>query len=112
MAKLVFVGVGTMMIPMCVFFGILALFGAKTITLGSSHVTGISGLALGILYGFLFSGIFGALALPAAYLGVRIWGSFAPIKLELIGEVIEPNQSVQTTPTAVTPAAEQPSRQP
>jgi hypothetical protein len=112
MAKLVFIGVGTLMIPMCTFFGILALFGGQTVTIGQSHITGFSGLALGILYGFLFTGIFGAFAWPAAYLGIRIWGSFTPLGLEMVTETSEPNQSVQTTPTAVTSAAEQPARQP
>jgi len=108
MAKLVFIGSAMFMIPMCTFFGVLALFGGQTVTLGQSHVTGVMGLVLGLIYGPLFAGIFGLLSWPAAYLGVRLFGAIKPLQLEYVADVPRPNQPLQATPAAVTPAASAP----
>ena len=108
-APMVFSGVAMMMIPMCVFFGILALFGAKTVHLNGEYIVGIWGLLLSLAYGPLFTGIFGLLAWPAAYLGIRIVGNYHPLTIEYIAAVGErPNQPSLPTPADVTPAADAP----
>ena len=84
LAALVFSGTGMLMIPMCLFFGVLAFFGAKTVQVNGTYVTGIGGLLLSVVYGPLFTGIFGLFAWTAAYLGVRLIGGFRPFRIEYV----------------------------
>jgi hypothetical protein len=99
LAALVFSGTAMMMIPMCIFFGVLAFFGAKTVHINGTYVTGVGGFLLSLLYGPLFTGIFGLFAWAAAYLGIRLIGHYKPYRIEYVsaqGEV--PNQT-QSQPT-------------
>lgn len=84
LAALVFTGTATLMVPMCVFFGFLALFGAKTVHLNGSYVTGIIGLVLSLVYGAFLTGIMGLGAWIAAYLGIRLIGHFRPYRIEYV----------------------------
>jgi hypothetical protein len=100
LAALVFTGTGMLMIPMCIFFGILAFFGAKTVHVNGTHVTGIGGLLLSLVYGPLFTGIFGLFGWAAAYLGIRFIGSFRPFRIEYVAaSVEEPSPSPEPTPS-------------
>jgi hypothetical protein len=99
LAALVFTGSAMVMIPMCVFFGILALFGAKTVHVNGACVTGIAGLLLALVYGPLFTGIFGVLAWPAAYVGIRLVGRFKPFRIEYVpAQEQTPNQMTDPAP--------------
>jgi hypothetical protein len=99
LAALVFSGTAMMMIPMCVFFGVLAFFGAKTVHVNGTYVTGIGGLLLALVYGPLFTGIFGVLAWPAAYLGVRLIGRYKAFRIEYVPAWSDlPNQPPQHNP--------------
>jgi len=102
LAALVFSGTAMLMVPMCVFFGILAFFGAKTVQMNGSHVTGLGGFLLSLVYGSLFTGIFGLFGWAAAYLGIRLVGHFRPFRIEYVAaRQEEPNQSLEPTAMAV-----------
>ncbi len=67
---------------MFLFFGILALFGAETVTVSGSSVTGIPGLIAALIMAPLFSVIVSLFGWVGSYFGIRIWGHFKPITLE------------------------------
>ena len=113
LAALVLTGVAALIIPLCIFFGVMAFFGAKTVQFNGAYVTGVGGLLLSLIYGPFFTAIIGLIGWAAAYLGIRAIGHFRPFKIDYVGKVDEePNQSLLPTPTAVTPPAAQVSRQP
>ncbi|WED65254.1 hypothetical protein PXH66_00100 [Synoicihabitans lomoniglobus] len=82
--KLVFLATSAVFCPMFLFFGILALFGAKTVTVSGSPVTGIMGLVAALIMAPLFSVIFSLFGWIGSYIGIRIWGHFKPITLEYV----------------------------
>lgn len=87
-----------LMIPMCVSFGILAFFGAKTVHVNGTYVTGLGGFLLSLVYGPLFTGIFGLFGWAAAYLGIRLIGRFRPFRIEYVAaSEQEPNQVPEPT---------------
>jgi len=113
LAALVFSGSAMLMIPMCVLFGLCALFGARTVHFNGTYITGIGGFLLSLIYGPLFTGIVGVLTWPAAYLGIRVIGHFRPFSIEYVAPLDQrPNQALEPTATAVTPPAAQEPRQP
>lgn len=100
LAALVFSGTAMLMIPLSLFFGVLAFFGAKTVHVNGAYVTGIGGLLLSLVYGPLFTGIFGLFAWAAAYVGIRLVGRFKPYRLEYVAaedeearKVLEPTSA-------------------
>lgn len=84
LAALVFSGTAMLLIPLCVFFGVLAFFGAKTVRLNGAYITGVGGFLLSLVYGPLLTGIFGLFAWAAAYLGIRLVGRFKPYRIEYV----------------------------
>lgn len=82
--KLVFTAVATTTIPMFLFFGVLAFFGAKTVTVSGEYVTGIKGLGAAILMAPFFAAFFSAFAWVGSYIGLRVWGRFSPLVLEYV----------------------------
>ena len=80
--KLIFLATSSVFVPVIVFFGVLALFGARTVTVSGEHVTGIMGLVASLVMAPLFSLFFSLFGWFGAYIGIRIWGSFKPITLE------------------------------
>ncbi|MBI5382514.1 MAG: hypothetical protein HZA31_11490 [Opitutae bacterium] len=92
LAALVFSGTAMLMIPMCLFFGVLAFFGAKTVHVNGSYVTGIGGFLLSLVYGPLFTGIIGLFAWTGTYLAMRLVGHFRPYRIEYV-------DSGENTPT-------------
>jgi len=82
--KLVFLASGTILIPMMVFFGILALFGANTVTVSQKPVTGFMGLLAALIMAPFFTLFFSAFVWIGAYAGIRILGYFKPLEIEYI----------------------------
>jgi hypothetical protein len=82
--KLIFLGTASVFIPMFIFFGILALFGAKTVTVSGEHVTGIMGLIAALIMAPLFTLFFSLFGWIGSYIGIRVWGYFKPITLEYV----------------------------
>lgn len=91
--KLVLLANSSIFIPMIVFFGVLAFFGAQTVTLSGEHVTGVKGLMTALILAPFFTLFFSLFAWIGAYLGIRVFGYFRPFELEYVpAEREEPNQ--------------------
>lgn len=101
LAALVFSGTAMLMIPMSVLFGILAWAGMHTVHVNGSYVTGIGGFLLSLVYAVLFTGIFGLMAWPAAYLGILVVGHFRPFRLEYVA----PEEAPPVLPPAPPPVS-------
>jgi len=82
--KLVLLASGTIFIPMILFFGVLALFGANTVTLSGKPVTGIMGLVTAVIMAPFFTLFFAVFLWVGAYLGIRLWGFFKPLVIEYV----------------------------
>ncbi len=55
--KLIAIGLGCSLIPLSFFFGLLAAFGAQTVTWNGQQMTGIAGLAASPVIGLMVAGI-------------------------------------------------------
>jgi len=93
--KLVFLATATVIVPLFLFFGLLALFGANTVSVAGEHVTGIKGLVSAVIMAPLFVIIFSLFAWFGAYVGIRCWGLFRPLSLEYVPAEEAPIQSSQ-----------------
>ena len=113
LAALVLTGVGALMIPLCIFFGVMAFFGANTVQFNGAYITGVGGLLLSLIYGPFFTAIIGLMGWTAAYIGIRVIGYFRPFKIEYVGLDDEgTNQAILPTATVVPPDAPHLPRQP
>lgn len=101
MAALVFSGTAMLMIPMSVLFGIMAWCGMHTVQVNGAYVTGIGGFLLSLVYAVLFTGIFGLIAWPAAYLGIRLVGHFKPFRLEYVAPDTGPVSPATNAPPVI-----------
>jgi hypothetical protein len=91
MFKLVFVATGAIFFPLIVFFGVLAFFGAKTVSVSGEHVTGFKGLVAALILAPIFTLIVSLFAWIGAYLGIRVLGYVKPIRLEYVSACSESN---------------------
>ena len=82
--KLVAIGVFSVMIPLIIFFGILALLGFKTINVNGQQVYGLAGLLAAIFMAPIFSLIFSVLVWIALYVGIFIFGQYKPITISYV----------------------------
>jgi hypothetical protein len=98
--KLVLLSSSAVFIPMIVFFGVLAFFGAKTVTFSGEHVTGMKGLVTALIMAPFFTPFFSLFAWIGAYVGIRVFGCFWPLEIEYVPaeEKTEPNQPPQHNP--------------
>ena len=81
--KLIAVGSLCSVIPLSIFFGFFALFGASTITWNNQPITGFTGLAASPFIGLLVSIICTAfLGLLVAF-GLWIFSKFSPIQIDI-----------------------------
>lgn len=69
---------------MSVFFGMLAFFGAKTVSLSGEYVTGMKGLMTSLVLASIFVLLCSLFAWVGAYIGLRVVGYFKPIVLEYV----------------------------
>lgn len=90
--KLIFVVSLSVFVPFFLLCGIAALFGAKTVSVGESHVTGVMGLVSAIIMMPIFAACFGGFAWCFAYLAIRVIGKFSPLTLEYVSVEEEPIQ--------------------
>src|SRR4051812_14468627 len=74
--KLLVVGLACGMIPLGLVFGVMAFFGAHTVTWNQEHITGIAGLVAGPLMGaflaVMFTAFFGSLCIVGLWLFSRV----------------------------------------
>ena len=84
--KLVTIGVFTVMIPLFVFFGVLALFGFKTVNVNHQPVYGFAGLFAAIIMAPIFSLLLSVLGWIVLYIGIRIYGHFKPIAIYYVSD--------------------------
>ncbi|MBI3886289.1 MAG: hypothetical protein HY302_11250 [Opitutae bacterium] len=96
---LVLLSSSAVFIPMIVFFGVLAFYGAKTVSISGEYVTGLKGLIAALIMAPLFTVLFSLFAWVGAYIGIRVYGYFWPLELEYVPaeERPEPIQPLQTT---------------
>ncbi len=88
--KLAAIGMACTFLPLCVFFGVLAAFGAPTITWNGQHLTGVSGLAMSPVIGFMITSL-GTLFLGSACaFGLWIYSLVRPVSI-LVKNIKGPN---------------------
>ena len=97
--KLVLLTSSAIFMPMIIFFGVLAFFGAKTVSVSGEHVTGLKGLISAVIMAPIFTLVLSLFAWVGAYIGIRAFGSFRPLEIEYVPatEKAEPIQPPQTT---------------
>lgn len=82
--KLVLLANTVVFLPLMLCFGVLAFFGAKTVSLSGEYVTGVKGLVTALLLAPFFILFISLFAWVAAYLGIRLLGYLRPIQLEYV----------------------------
>jgi len=75
---LVATGVFSLFVPLIIFFGILAIFGFRTIHVNLQPVVGLPGFMASLVMAPLVSLFLSIFIWIVLYLGIRIWGIFAP----------------------------------
>lgn len=79
--KLTAIGLACSLLPLCIFFGVLAAFGAPTITWNGQHLTGVSGLAMSPVVGLMMT-CFGTLFLGSACsFGLWVYSLVRPMSI-------------------------------
>ncbi|HEY2676202.1 MAG TPA: hypothetical protein VGI65_04480 [Steroidobacteraceae bacterium] len=81
--RLVAAGAFLSIVPLCVFFGVLALFGMNKIRWNNEPIYGIRGLLLSPLFGILMAAIFTGIGGAALALGSWLYSKFRPLKLRV-----------------------------
>jgi hypothetical protein len=84
--KLVAIGVFSVMVPLFIFFGVLALFGFRTVYVNQQQLYGFAGLFAAIVMAPIFSLIFSVLGWVALYIGIRVFGHFKPITISYVSD--------------------------
>lgn len=79
--KLAAIGLACSFLPICVFFGVLAAFGAQTITWNGQHLTGLSGLAMSPVIGLMITGIGTLLLGSACAFGLWLYSLVRPMSI-------------------------------
>ncbi|HWU35878.1 MAG TPA: hypothetical protein VN023_11640 [Methylovorus sp.] len=81
--KIIAIGTLCSMIPISIFMGVFALFGANTVSWNGKPITGLTGLAaspfIGLFISLVFTGILGTLVA----FGLWIFSKFSTIEIEL-----------------------------
>ena len=79
--KLIATAVFSVLVPLIVFFGVLALFGFRTIHVNFHPVFGMQGLLASLVLAPLSSLFFSVIAWIAIYLGIFVRSFFGPISI-------------------------------
>ena len=82
--KLIFIGSLAFFLPFFLLMGVLALFGASTITWNEQPLTGFPGLISSPFMGLLVALPFSTLGWVVIFIGLWIYSRFKPIELEYI----------------------------
>jgi len=79
--KLWFIGLSVSLVPLCILFGVLALFGFNTVTWNGQHLHGVSGfivsLFIGVFIALMGTAFFGS----AAAFGLWLYSKFRSLTL-------------------------------
>ena len=87
--KLWFIGLFVSLLPLGIFFGVLAMFGFDTVTLNGQPIHGFAGLIGGALIGALVAVLFTAYLGSAAAFGLWLFSKFKPISIAVRGDLEE-----------------------
>lgn len=82
--KLVAVSVFSVFVPLFVFFGILALFGFKTVRVNYQTVVGLNGLIAAVIMAPMFSAAASVIGWIVLYVGISICGFFKPLTIRYV----------------------------
>src|SRR5512141_25837 len=82
--RLVAAAAFSVLVPVFVFLGILALFGCRTVLVNHRQVYGVEGLIAALIMAPIFSTIFSVLGWMALYVGIFIWSHFKPITISYV----------------------------
>lgn len=80
--KLIFIGNLGFLLPFTALMGILALFGASTITWNEQPLTGLPALLSAPVLGLFLAAFFSAFAWVSMFLGLWLYAQFRPLSLE------------------------------
>lgn len=93
--KLVFIGLACAMIPLSIFFGLLAcFFGANTITWNGQAIYGYMALLVSPLVGLVSAGIFTLFLGTSCMVGLWLFSRFKPLSLWAKGVVHHSNETL------------------
>jgi hypothetical protein len=96
--KLIFIGNFTFFLPFSLIAGILAMFGADSVTWNQQPVTGIPAFIVSLFGGLLTGLVLSALGWVAMFIGLWIYSRFKSIQLEYIPIVGGENQTPSDSP--------------
>lgn len=82
--KILFVGLVFSMLPLSVLFGIMAFFGANTITWNGQNIYGFWGLISGIAVGAFLSMAFAVILGSCCFVGLWLYSRFESIGVAFI----------------------------
>jgi hypothetical protein len=74
------------LVPLAIFFGVLALFGLNTVKWNNQPIYGISGLLVSPLIGVMLAGFFTAFGGLALAFGLWLYSKVRPLRLRFIEE--------------------------
>jgi hypothetical protein len=76
------------LVPLVLFFGILALFGLNTIKWNNKPIYGLSGLLVSPLIGIIMAAFFTAFGGVALAFGLWLYSKFRPLKLQVVEDAV------------------------
>ena len=82
--RLMAAGVFCSVLPLCLFFGVLALFGLNTIKWNNQPIYGIKGLLLSPVIGGMIAAAFTILGGVGVSFGLWVYSRFRPLSLVLV----------------------------
>lgn len=79
--KLAALGIACSVLPLCIFFGVLAAFGAQTIAWNGQHLTGFWGLAMSPVVGLMITGMGTLFVGSACAIGLWLYSFIRPMSI-------------------------------
>lgn len=79
--KVLAVGLACGMVPLGLFFGVLAFFGAHTVTWNNAPLTGVAGLLGGPAIGLFITGLFTVVVGSICVLGLWLYSLVRPFQI-------------------------------
>jgi hypothetical protein len=81
--KLIAIGTLCSIVPLSIFMGVFALFGANSVSWNGKPITGFAGLAMSPFIGLFISFVFTALLGVFVSLGLWVFSKFRTIQIEV-----------------------------
>jgi hypothetical protein len=82
--RIVAAGTFVSLLPLAVFFGILALFGLNTVRWNNQPIHGVAGLLLSPVIGLMLAATLTAMGGVALAFGLWLFSKFRPLRLRLV----------------------------